>query len=526
MNVNPIRYAVEAILKTLSESRHYEHFVVRGSVSTRDWMGEHARPFHDLDFLYTRQNHIDGLVDIFKELLKSSSKYGLTLDINKIDTQNIWEDSISPGIRLIVPFSIKEEINELQVDIAVGDPLSQPPIEIKFDTQFFDFFPIQTVTLEIATAWKLHGLFEHLNGPWQSKTLWDLYLFCRYNSLNKTHLLEAIKLAFSSRLDPLEILKRFVYGDFGQSKQSKRNWKSDFKKFHAKEFMDLSDVLNYLQGYFMPILNLENDGTLLTLTEVIEYRVNLLREMECDEARKKLKTLSRKVRVLPYKAYRTIQHIKGSRLGPSERSIDINKQHILTIETKQPSDKVVIQEKLDGSCVCAYRQGDDILALGRDGDLAYLSPNESRRLWANWVEKNTERFLALLQPGERAVGEWLAMAHGTRYKLHHEPFVLFDIFNQENREMEYLQMKNKANAQKFVTPKLIHIGAPCSLEKALAILDEGHHGSEDAPEGLVWRLERSGKVLFKAKYVYPNKLDGSLLTETTGKPSVWNWRPE
>jgi hypothetical protein len=33
-------------------------------------------------------------------------------------------------------------------------------------------------------------------------------------------------------------------------------------------------------------------------------------------------------------------------------------------------------------------------------------------------------------------------------------------------------------------------------------------------------------VDFLAKYVRPDKVDGSLLPENTGQPAVWNWRPE
>jgi hypothetical protein len=48
-------------------------------------------------------------------------------------------------------------------------------------------------------------------------------------------------------------------------------------------------------------------------------------------------------------------------------------------------------------------------------------------------------------------------------------------------------------------------------------------------EGAVWRVERregSGtRVDFLAKYVRPDKVDGSLLPENTGRAAVWNWRP-
>ena len=68
-------------------------------------------------------------------------------------------------------------------------------------------------------------------------------------------------------------------------------------------------------------------------------------------------------------------------------------------------------------------------------------------------------------------------------------------------------------------PRLLHHGAPLSLEEALARLDapiesgQPHHGAVDAPEGVVYRVERGGAVDFLAKYVRPEKVDGRYLFE-------------
>jgi len=99
---------------------------------------------------------------------------GVVVDFDALTVEDIWKDSISPGVRLNVPFSIGNQHGILQVDIAVGDPLCRPPITKIFNAEVLEPFPIRTVVLEIAVAWKFHGLFEHLNGPWQSKTLWDV----------------------------------------------------------------------------------------------------------------------------------------------------------------------------------------------------------------------------------------------------------------------------------------------------------------------------------------------------------------
>lgn len=235
-------------------------------------------------------------------------------------------------------------------------------------------------------------------------------------------------------------------------------------------------------------------------------------------------------RPLGGKAYGSIPHLPGSRTGAADRHLSLAHARICTERARDAQDQVVVLEKLDGSCVAAARLGDAIVALGREGRLASRSPNEARRLWAAWVSAHTERFLSVLQPGERLVGEWLALAHSTRYTLLHEPFVCFDLL-RGNERLPWRELVARVKAGGFVTPGLVHEGGPLSIKAAMERLQGGgFHGASDPVEGAVWRVERdtaeTARVEFLAKYVRPDKVDGSLLPENTGRAAVWNWRPE
>lgn len=522
------KMAIECAVQALCHSSTFKDFIVRGSFVSQQWMGQYRRPVKDLDLLYLKQYDPARIVALITDGI-SSADNAVHFDVDSMAQKEIWVESISPGIRLLIPFHVGNYQSELQIDIAAGDPLVVAPVLLNIPLEYSEAksIDVETVVVEIAAAWKLHGLFEHINGPWQSKTLWDLYILCKNNCLNPVLLHQAIELAFSSRLDPLEIVKRLLYGDFAKSRKSIKGWKKDFKSFGDAEFIPLESVVAWVADYLIDILKIENDSKLLSLSEVISYRISLLKKNNSSHAKLKLKELNQKKKILPTKAYMSILHISGSRLGKSERTIDAHRFKLLTESSQHATDTVIVQEKLDGSCVCAYRKDNEIFALGRAGDLANESPNESRRLWAEWVEINKERFLSLLEDGERACGEWLVMAHGTRYKLQHEPFVLFDIFNSNNQAMNLQKLQHRANQHKFVLPKTIHYGEPITLEQALIKLnDYGHHGAIDKAEGLIWRLERNGKVMFRAKYVDKNKVDGCYLTETTGNPTIWNWQPE
>lgn len=234
------------------------------------------------------------------------------------------------------------------------------------------------------------------------------------------------------------------------------------------------------------------------------------------------------VKPLGRPAYGSIPHLPSSRLGPGEHTISPGQDAIMTSKLRDILDVVVVQEKLDGSCVAAARVNGEIIALGRAGFLATSSSYPMHHMWARWVRANERRFERALHEGEWLVGEWLAQAHGTQYALRHEPFVAFDLM----REMPgvptratYLEFLDRAAAGAFVTPALLHFGrAPLPLIDALGRLgDFGHHGALDLPEGVVYRVERKSKVDFLAKWVRPDKVDGCYLPSVCGS-STWNWK--
>lgn len=235
------------------------------------------------------------------------------------------------------------------------------------------------------------------------------------------------------------------------------------------------------------------------------------------------------------KNYGSIPHLPNSRLGPADRTCNHGQARIATERARDRYDEIFVQEKLDGSNVGVARIDGEICPIGRAGYLAASSPHEQHRLFADWVQCHAERFLDVLCDGERLVGEWLAQAHGTRYRLVHDPFIAFDLM-VGNKRAPYDVFTQRIYGY-FATPALIHRGCPLSVSAALAQLGVyGYHGALDPVEGAVWRVERdnlidnrSGQrervVDFLVKFVRPNKVDGLYLPAISGGDAVWNWRP-
>lgn len=235
---------------------------------------------------------------------------------------------------------------------------------------------------------------------------------------------------------------------------------------------------------------------------------------------------------LGIKAYGSIGHLPGSRMGPADRHCHEGQARIATVKARDKHDRIIVQEKLDGSCVAVAKVDGEIIALGRAGYRAITSRFAQHIMFDVWVKQNYERFDALLHEDERVVGEWLAQAHGTRYDLTgRDPFVAFDLMLGHVR-LTLDDFEDRVGSVGLATaPGLFE--HPGSIDKAVHAISyrasdgtNGLYGALDPVEGAVWRVERNGKVDFLAKYVRPDKVDGAYFPELTGKPPVWNWTPE
>jgi len=223
------------------------------------------------------------------------------------------------------------------------------------------------------------------------------------------------------------------------------------------------------------------------------------------------------------KAYGSIGHLPNSRLGPKDHCVTEGQARICTKKSRDKHDKIIVQEKLDGSCTAVTLINGEIIALGRAGYRAFTSPYEQHKMFALWVKKNESRFRKCLKEGERLIGEWLAQAHGTLYDISndYEPWAVFDLMIEIKR-FTVEELKERVDSV-FLMPNQIHEGQPITVEQAMQI-HESKKWPCDITEGVVYRVERKEKVDFLAKWVRPTKVDGKYLPEISGKEAIWNWR--
>jgi hypothetical protein len=230
------------------------------------------------------------------------------------------------------------------------------------------------------------------------------------------------------------------------------------------------------------------------------------------------------VKQLGRKAYGSIPHLPGSRLGPGDHHCHVGQEAMCTTKARDRHDRIIVTEKLDGGNVAIAKVDGKIWALGRAGYPAITSPFEQHHVFDRWVQIGTAKWDAMLQEGEAVHGEWLAMAHGTRYDLAHAPFVAFDL-TRAGARVTHDELVSRCDLYGVTTPHVISDGPPITVEAALTALgDLGQHGALDPVEGAVWRVERRGQFDFLAKYVRPDKQDGKYLPEISGAEPYWHWK--
>ena len=223
------------------------------------------------------------------------------------------------------------------------------------------------------------------------------------------------------------------------------------------------------------------------------------------------------------KAYGSIPHLRGSRVGPGDWFLEDQQAAHMVVSarrTQRHVDRVLVTEKLDGSCCALARIGDRVVALNRAGYACDTSPYETHRGFARWVAARADRFLAALGDLERVPGEWMQVAHGTLYDIRDDEdlFVPFDVIvpgadrGLPERRLPHDEQRERFARLGLTGAKVLSDGPAVALDDALALLGEfGHHGATETAEGVVYRLETNGTFNYLAKFVRPGKVDGKYL---------------
>jgi len=278
--------AIELFYKNLSK-RFLDRFLVTGSFANQAWLGELPRPVKDLDLLDTARFDKEELKGVVQSTIEElDDEHGIVWQKNTLEQASLFEESTAPGIRSTIDFLIRGQQHSLGIDIAKVDPLTQSPVVALVPSQIDTVQKILTVPAETAAAWKLHGLFEFIEGAWLPKSLIDLYLFIKSETLLEREFRIAVLMAFQSRLDPLVCLNRLLNEKFGLSKYSKQKWQKEMDSMGQTYCLD--EVLRTVRTFLKPLFSLSHAFEINKNAELIEHRVRLLHELKSKDSELKL----------------------------------------------------------------------------------------------------------------------------------------------------------------------------------------------------------------------------------------------
>lgn len=98
-----------------------------------------------------------------------------------------------------------------------------------------------------------------------------------------------------------------------------------------------------------------------------------------------IKSIMNTDKPLGQRAYGSIPHLPGSRLGPGDYCINEGQARIATEKARDKHDLIIVQEKLDGSNVAVAKVNGEIIALTRSGYTALSSPYQQHHfLLCGW----------------------------------------------------------------------------------------------------------------------------------------------
>lgn len=238
-------FALEHLLQRISHillEKESLEFVFRGSLILRNWVFPHIRIVNDLDILGLIPLDLNICKQIILDAVYSNdNSENIIFNIKELEVKKTWEHTEFPGARIILPYSFLGINDEIQIDFGFDDTIFPAPIIMNYKNITREqYFQVPTVPVEVALAWKVHGLFEFWDqgGNWTPKTLYDIHLILSHLEINKTIFQTAILTAFRERKTPLHTYNRILNQQLGRSKGSRKSWKKFLRRNSIKDISE------------------------------------------------------------------------------------------------------------------------------------------------------------------------------------------------------------------------------------------------------------------------------------------------
>jgi len=165
------REAFDHVLAAIAESPWSPRLVLRGSMLAKAWFGVWAREPGDLDFVvHHRRQRADepSAEEMFHDIVSDAAAMSRRPGSSVFIDRRIWQEDIGddyrygglPGTRLLLPWHGRGHVGTVQIDVAVDEPLHDPPELTPIPRSSLPGPPVmlRAATLRQSLAWKIAWL--------------------------------------------------------------------------------------------------------------------------------------------------------------------------------------------------------------------------------------------------------------------------------------------------------------------------------------------------------------------------------
>ncbi len=252
-----IRYAIERLLYRLSVSPYADKFILKGAMLFITWSGAPFRETRDLDLLAAGVDDPSTLNTIITSIIKQPVvNDGLIFDETSIRINEIREQDVYNGFRIILKAFIEKAEIPIQIDLGFGD-IVEPEAQMINYPGLLDFpiahlraYPPETVIAE-----KLHAIVNLGIANSRMKDYYDLFMILDQFQLNSKQLARAITATFRRRETDIPTHIPLGFSDeFAQDTGKQKLWRQFLKRHQLNAFtQDFATVVFWLRDRLVPI---------------------------------------------------------------------------------------------------------------------------------------------------------------------------------------------------------------------------------------------------------------------------------
>ncbi|MBN1982489.1 MAG: nucleotidyl transferase AbiEii/AbiGii toxin family protein [Chitinivibrionales bacterium] len=253
-----IRYAVERFLARLAQSKYRDEFILKGAMLYIPWKLEDTRTTMDLDLLGFGNPDLENMKSVFQSICTTKIEDdGLTFIKDSITVNQIREESVYDGVRVIIQVKLGTMSIRLQVDVGFGDKVVPAPLNAEFPAIFAEQGPIirlyspETVIAEKFNAMVVLGMANS-----RMKDYYDIWILSRSFCFDSDTLGEAILQTFHKRQTVLPKIEPLGLSDDFVSNASKQTqWTGFIRKQKRLELTpQLAEIVKQIKVFILPIV--------------------------------------------------------------------------------------------------------------------------------------------------------------------------------------------------------------------------------------------------------------------------------